>query len=450
MRTSIAFALLALSASAFAAYRSSSTVHTLTGNINYREDWGYVDVRSGAHSFWWLYAAQPANNRPLILWLQGGPGASSSGFGNIEEIGPKTLEGSDRNYTWLQYADLVFIDNPVGTGFSYVDSNDKLTTNVQQIGQDLLSWAHDFFSKSHPEYQSRPFYIFCESYGGKMSAEFAKVLTDEISAGKINVNFKAVALGDSWISAMDFVNTWGPYLHTMSYLDDAELTEVNAQANQCQKLCDSNKWSEATECWNDMENLVGELTDGVSWYNILKRGNTDNYSAAVLRANRMSKTNAKENLFNLFVKPLQLDALSDYMNTVIRAKLKIIPNKVSFGGQSGDVFSYQYGDFMKPNYATVDALLKSGKKVVVYNGQMDLICDTLGVEKWINRLTWSGLRSFQKSEKTPFHVNGEYQTAGFFKEYQNFSMFYLMRAGHMLSYDTPLAAIHVVKEVLKN
>lgn len=49
------------------------------------QDWGYVDVRPGAHSFWWLYgstAASPRESTPVVLWLQGGPGASSTGKGS--------------------------------------------------------------------------------------------------------------------------------------------------------------------------------------------------------------------------------------------------------------------------------------------------------------------------------------------------------------------------------
>lgn len=38
------------------------------------EVWGYVDVRDGAHMFWWLYYADsPAaahQHLPLVMWLQ--------------------------------------------------------------------------------------------------------------------------------------------------------------------------------------------------------------------------------------------------------------------------------------------------------------------------------------------------------------------------------------------
>lgn len=137
---------------------SSGSVNTWGGTLQYDEDWGYVTVRGKGHTFWWLYAVKPANNRPLFLWLQvwegalkgnnsqGGPGSDSSGFGNIDEIGPKDLNENDRASTWvcilcvsrrnsqLQVADLVFVDNPVGAGFSYVDDSSAYTTNVTQIG----------------------------------------------------------------------------------------------------------------------------------------------------------------------------------------------------------------------------------------------------------------------------------------------------------------------------
>jgi serine carboxypeptidase 1 len=47
------------------------------------EKWSYVNVRKDAFMFWWLYGAQTANpddraSKPLVLWIQGGPGASAN------------------------------------------------------------------------------------------------------------------------------------------------------------------------------------------------------------------------------------------------------------------------------------------------------------------------------------------------------------------------------------
>jgi hypothetical protein len=45
----------------------------VNGTADGLEKWGYVDVRPGAHMFWWLYYsyhAEGALNRPIIIWLQ--------------------------------------------------------------------------------------------------------------------------------------------------------------------------------------------------------------------------------------------------------------------------------------------------------------------------------------------------------------------------------------------
>ncbi|CAJ0582651.1 unnamed protein product, partial [Mesorhabditis spiculigera] len=425
---------------------ASNTVTTWNGTLSYTEDWGYVKIRDNANTFWWLYSVQPANNRPLFLWLQGGPGSSSSGYGNIEELGPKDLDGKDRISTWLQVADLVFVDNPVGAGFSYVDKDEALTKNVTQIGQDLLAWAKSFFTQ-HSEYRSRPFYIFCESYGGKMSAEFARVIVANNNI--LRLNFKGVALGDSWISPMDYVNSWGPYLYTNSYLDDAQLKQVQSQASKCQKLVDNNQWSAATNCWGDMEDLIGSLTNGVSWYNILKYGGQDDWSKRRKREISNYVPGSVGRLYSRHVKPFYGVELNDYMDTVVRAKLGIIPANVRFGMQSGKVFSYQQGDFMVPNYDTVDNLLKGNINVIVYNGNLDLICDTLGTEQWVNRLTWNGLNGYQTATKQSFGTKS-FPLAGYVKKYQNFQFWYILRAGHMVAHDTEETAIYMLNQILKS
>ena len=69
------------------------------------QEWGFVNVRPKAHMFWWLYYTTADvttyYDKPLVIWLQGGPGASSTGYGNFEEIGPVDSKLKSRNYTWV-------------------------------------------------------------------------------------------------------------------------------------------------------------------------------------------------------------------------------------------------------------------------------------------------------------------------------------------------------------
>jgi len=165
--------------------------------------------------FWWLHytlADVPAyTDRPLVLWLQGGPGSSSTGYGNFEILGPFDLDLNERSFTWINEMNVLFVDNPVGTGYSYVDHIKFLTRDNQQIARDLVELLRGFYA-AQPEFESVPLHIYGESYGGKMAIEFAHELYWEIANGGITSNLITVAMGDSWISPIDSTLSWAPYL----------------------------------------------------------------------------------------------------------------------------------------------------------------------------------------------------------------------------------------------
>lgn len=97
----------------------------------------------------------------------------SSGYGNFMEIGPLDINFQKRNYSIIQDFNVLFVDNPVGVGYSYVESNEtKTPKNNEEIGEDLFRFLKIFMNKKE-DFQNVPLYIFGESYGGKMVVEFA-------------------------------------------------------------------------------------------------------------------------------------------------------------------------------------------------------------------------------------------------------------------------------------
>ena len=90
--------------------------------------------------FWFLPSLDLNPNAPVVLWLQGGPGASSL-HGMFTEIGPFTIDEdlkvvprADGDYSWNQKYSLLFIDNPVGVGWSWSDDTAAYVTNQTQVG----------------------------------------------------------------------------------------------------------------------------------------------------------------------------------------------------------------------------------------------------------------------------------------------------------------------------
>ncbi|XP_039097098.1 retinoid-inducible serine carboxypeptidase isoform X2 [Hyaena hyaena] len=374
-----------------------------------KEVWDYVTVRKDAHMFWWLYyAMNPCKNfseLPLVMWLQGGPGGSSTGFGNFEEIGPLDSDLKPRRTTWLQSASLLFVDNPVGTGFSYVNKSDAYARDLDMVASDMLVLLKTFFD-CHKEFQTVPFYIFSESYGGKMAAGIGLELHKAIQQGTIQCNFGGVALGDSWISPINSVLSWGPYLYSVSLLDDQGLVEVSQIAEQVLDAVNKEHYVEATQLWGKAEMVIEQNTDGVNFYNILTK--------------------------------------STPMATM-ESSLEFTQSHV---GQSASVFQNMEGDFMKPVISVVDELLEAGVNVTVYNGQLDLIVDTMGQEAWMRKLKWAELPKFNKLKwKALYSDPKSSETSAFVKSYKNLSFYWILRAGHMVPSDQGDMALKMMRMV---
>ncbi|XP_048820877.1 retinoid-inducible serine carboxypeptidase [Lagopus muta] len=409
-----------------------------------RELWGYVQVRSKAHIFWWLYYADSRTagfaELPLILWLQGGPGSSGCGFGNFEEIGPLDKELKPRNTTWLQAASILFVDNPVGTGFSYVDDCSLFAKNLTTVVSDMMVFLNEFFTH-RTEFQNVPFYIFSESYGGKMAAGIALELHKAVQEGSIKCNFAGVALGDSWISPLDSVLSWGPYLYSTSLLDDHGLAEVTAVAKEIMDAINKNEYGLATELWSKAEGIIEENTDNVNFYNIMTK------EVPEMKATEQENFHLVR-LYQRHVEVMHKNNLSELMNGPIRKKLKVIPDCVKWGGQSTKVFENMAEDFMRPVIDIVDQLLAANVSVTVYNGQLDLIVDTMGQEAWIRKLKWPGLKAFSQQRWKALYVSPEStDTAAFYKAHENFAFFWILKAGHMVPSDQGEMALKMVRMV---
>lgn len=69
---------------------------------------------------------------------------------------------------------VLFIDNPVGTGFSNAEAISGFVKTNIQIAADLVECIRGFYTQL-PKFKPVPTYITTESYGGKMGAEFALV-----------------------------------------------------------------------------------------------------------------------------------------------------------------------------------------------------------------------------------------------------------------------------------
>ncbi|XP_018480491.2 serine carboxypeptidase 24 isoform X1 [Raphanus sativus] len=146
---------------------------------------GYVNVNEshGRSLFYWLTESNSPHTKPLLLWLNGGPGCSSVAYGASEEIGPFRINKTGSNlflnkFSWNKDANLLFLESPVGVGFSYTNtSSDLKNFGDEQTAQDNLIFLIKWLSR-FPQYKYRDFYIAGESYAGHYVPQLAKKIHD--------------------------------------------------------------------------------------------------------------------------------------------------------------------------------------------------------------------------------------------------------------------------------
>jgi len=143
------------------------------------------------------------------------------------------------------------------------------------------------------------------------------------------------------------------------------------------------------------------------------------------------------------------DSLDSLMNGPIREKLQIIPANVVWGGQSGPVFTFQEGDFMKPVVDVVDSALKdTDLRVIVYQGQLDLICLTKGAMDWVSQLTWDRMPNYYGATRKPFVNPADGQTEMYVKAFNRFKFYWVLAAGHAVPKDNGEAAFRMLERIL--
>lgn len=97
---------------------------------------------------------------PTIIWLNGGPGSSSQ-LGNLMELGPfwvtrpttsnATYDIIRNNFTWVKDYNVLFVDQPVGTGLSYADPtvSDPYVHNQDDVASDFYNALINLYQDSN-------------------------------------------------------------------------------------------------------------------------------------------------------------------------------------------------------------------------------------------------------------------------------------------------------------
>ncbi|XP_020273717.1 serine carboxypeptidase-like 13 [Asparagus officinalis] len=205
-----------------------------TGPLPFQLETGYESM--GNEEFFYYFVQSERNPRedPLIVWLTGGPDGCSALCGFLLEIGPLRFIIAEYNgslpsliynpYSWSKVANIIFLDAPIGSGFSYstcasdYELND--TVSSLQTCNFLIKWY-----ESHPDFLSNPLYIAGDSYAGKL----VPLVTHAIVTGELSPlfsNLKGYIIGNPITDKLFDSKSRVPFSHGMAIISDELYKEI--------------------------------------------------------------------------------------------------------------------------------------------------------------------------------------------------------------------------------
>nr|XP_025877058.1 serine carboxypeptidase-like 7 isoform X2 [Oryza sativa Japonica Group] len=204
----------------------------LDGALPSRFETGYVtvDEENGGELFYYFIESEgDPGADPVLLWINGGNRCSvlSALF---FEIGPVKLaiEPYDGGvprlrynpYTWTKVASVLFVDSPVGAGFSF--SRDPRGYDVGDVSStlQLTKFVNKWFSQ-HREFLSNPLYVGGESYAGKLVPFLLQKISEDVEAGvKPVLNLKGYLVGNPGTGESIDYESKVPYAHGVGIISD--------------------------------------------------------------------------------------------------------------------------------------------------------------------------------------------------------------------------------------
>lgn len=203
--------------------------------LNVKSYSGYLTVDKNYDSnlfFWFFPAATNYSDVPVLLWLQGGPGSSSM-YALFNENGPFKIQNGTvtlRNESWSSTHSVLYIDNPVGTGFSF--TNGGYAQNETIVGEGIYQALKQFFLL-FPELQKNEFYVTGESYAGKYIPATAHTIHKHNQKSEFQINLKGLVIGNG-LCDPEHQLLYGRYLYQLGLVDaqqEAEITELENEGS---------------------------------------------------------------------------------------------------------------------------------------------------------------------------------------------------------------------------
>lgn len=411
------------------------------------------DTQNDKNLFFWFFEKRttsqlPSNSNgpvlesgdgeaPLVIWLTGGPGCSSS-LALLTENGPCSVEDDGTTtkvnpYSWTESAHVLWLDQPANVGYSYGQDND---TNEKMISEDayyfLQAWLQ---SEQGSKYKDAPLFIVGESYGGHYAPAIAHRIWRGNKAekdGHLKLNLKGLAVGNGltdpeeqykWYAEMAFKNS-----HNIAVIDEKEYKMMKSAEPMCTKGI--------AQC-NKGDGMLNSFACQAAFLYC---------NTALTSPYRATGKNPYDITKPCGLNPLCYDFshIEKFMNNDSTKKaLHVDEHNPDWQTCNMMINMSFHVDWMKDFAPYVADMLNDGIPALIYAGDLDFVCNYLGNRAWTLGLDWDHKAEFNAAEEKDWNSGG-----GLARTSNNLTFLQVYDAGHMVPSDQPEQALTMITQFL--
>lgn len=391
---------------------------------------GFIEVNKSANGsmFYWLIQSMNAKeDTPLVIWLNGGPGASSL-TGLFAENGPFRINSDLSleffNGTWAKHYHLLFVDNPIDTGFSFCSQGQQIQ-NEDQMGQNFAVFMKEFY-RCHSKFANKPLFISGESYAGRYIPFIAYYLR------RSQMKVAGLAIGNGIYDPFLQFPSAAQYALVNGILDEPSFEAVSDAVTACLDLAREGAEQNSREILNESAAMCLDAVNGIYEGN---GGGIFQYDI------RKSDGGAFDQISNDIAAYLNQSTVAEEIHSCG------VPWKSSDGTSSpnavADALNY---DIMLNNTAwMIPGFLSDGIRILFYNGQFDgSVCNNFGNQQCLQQLNYRG--EWNALEQVPLFLDGK--CIGYSRVSSDGMLSYVVvrESGHLVPYDAPEAIMEILRE----